>query len=303
MSPGYLSFYKHTTGDIKASAYSFAFSMVILTLSVLLSGVFLLLFRASQQMIPSFRDDSGATVILSPQSSDREVRDLVEELRKWPQVADVIVTLKTESPQRIESWMVDLQRFLSAGAANPDCTSLALRFRTTGEDREKMEASLERLRQFRQVDQIRQEMPWAEKMEATLNFLFYVVAGVIVFCGLSEILIISNWIQFSLSIRSDELEIHRLLGATPFFSGIPYCVEGAFMGGAGAILGAVILVPAAVFLCGALPPAFAAAISVSMGELFYWAACALGLGLSLGFVGGWLTFRRCFHEFDNSLNA
>lgn len=298
MSPGYLSFHKHTTGDIKASAYSFAFSMVILTLSVLLSGVFLLLFRASQQMIPSFRDDSGATVTLNPQSSDREVRDLVEELRKWPQVADVIVTLKTESPQRIESWMVDLQRFLSAGAANPDCTSLALRFRTTGEDREKMEASLERLRQFRQVDQIRQEMPWAEKMEATVNFLFYVVGGGIVFCGLAAILVVSNWIQFSLSIRSDELEIHRLLGATPFFSGIPYCVEGAFMGGAGAILAAVILIPAAVFLRGALPPPFAAAISVSMRELFCWAASALGLGLSLGFLGGWLTFRRFFHGSD-----
>ncbi len=293
MKPRYLSLRKHILNDIKPNVYGYAFSMAVLTLSVLLAGMSLLMFRATQQTIPTLPKQSGAVVTVQPGSSASELEGLADELRKWPQVADVVVIPKKESPTAIESCLLYLRRLFTGNPENPASPALVLVFKDMEGEEAALAESMDRLKQFRQVDQIRPGMPWQGKTE----FLAAVTGGITVFCALVVFLVISGWIQVTLAARSDELEIRSLLGAEPFFTGLPYCAEGAFLGVTCVVAAAILFVPLTAFVKGTLAPQFSAAISVTTREVFGCAAGAAGLGLLLGFSAGWVAFKRFFRRF------
>lgn len=110
----------------------------------------------------------------------------------------------------------------------------------------------------------------------------------VVLLGAAMVLIINNTSKLSLYARLEEVEIFKLVGATPFLIRGPYVMEGALMGLAGGFLSGAALVTLQA-LVGAwygadLKAAFGLWPSLSLAWLI--AACSVGAGLALGVAGG-----------------
>lgn len=134
-----------------------------------------------------------------------------------------------------------------------------------------------------------------------LNLLIaYVSMGIIVILLAVSIFLISNTVAIGISVRSEEINIMKYIGATDFFVRAPFVLEGMLIGliGAAVPLGLIYslynyalnyIVERFLVLSGFLN-------FLSVDEVFHFLIpISLGVGVGIGFLGSISTVRKHLH--------
>ena len=134
-----------------------------------------------------------------------------------------------------------------------------------------------------------------------LNLLIaYVSMGIIVILLAVSIFLISNTVAIGISVRSEEINIMKYIGATDFFVRAPFVLEGMLIGliGAAVPLGLIYslynyalnyMVDRFMVLSGFLN-------FLSVDEVFHFLVpVSLGVGVGIGFLGSISTVRKHLH--------
>lgn len=134
-----------------------------------------------------------------------------------------------------------------------------------------------------------------------LNLLIaYVSMGIIVILLAVSIFLISNTVAIGISVRSEEINIMKYIGATDFFVRAPFVLEGMLIGliGAAVPLGLIYslynyalnyIVERFLILSGFLN-------FLSVDEVFHFLIpVSLGVGVGIGFLGSISTVRKHLH--------
>ena len=134
-----------------------------------------------------------------------------------------------------------------------------------------------------------------------LNLLIaYVSMGIIVILLAVSIFLISNIVAIGISVRSEEINIMKYIGATDFFVRAPFVLEGMLIGliGAAVPLGLIYslynyalnyMVNRFMVLSGFLN-------FLSVDEVFHFLVpVSLGVGVGIGFLGSISTVRKHLH--------
>ena len=134
-----------------------------------------------------------------------------------------------------------------------------------------------------------------------LNLLIaYVSMGIIVILLAVSIFLISNTVAIGISVRSEEINIMKYIGATDFFVRAPFVLEGMLIGliGAAVPLGLIYslynyalnyIVERFLVLSGFLN-------FLSVDEVFHFLVpVSLGVGVGIGFLGSISTVRKHLH--------
>lgn len=134
-----------------------------------------------------------------------------------------------------------------------------------------------------------------------LNLLIaYVSMGIIVILLAVSIFLISNTVAIGISVRSEEINIMKYIGATDFFVRAPFVLEGMLIGliGAAVPLGLIYslynyalnyIVERFLVLSGFLN-------FLSVEEVFHFLIpVSLGVGVGIGFLGSISTVRKHLH--------
>lgn len=134
-----------------------------------------------------------------------------------------------------------------------------------------------------------------------LNLLIaYVSMGIIVILLAVSIFLISNTVAIGISVRSEEINIMKYIGATDFFVRAPFVLEGMLIGliGAAVPLGLIYslynyalnyMVNRFMVLSGFLN-------FLSVDEVFHFLVpVSLGVGVGIGFLGSISTVRKHLH--------
>ena len=134
-----------------------------------------------------------------------------------------------------------------------------------------------------------------------LNLLIaYVSMGIIVILLAVSIFLISNTVAIGISVRSEEIDIMKYIGATDFFVRAPFVLEGMLIGliGAAVPLGLIYslynyalnyIVERFLVLSGFLN-------FLSVDEVFHFLIpVSLGVGVGIGFLGSISTVRKHLH--------
>ena len=134
-----------------------------------------------------------------------------------------------------------------------------------------------------------------------LNLLIaYVSMGIIVILLAVSIFLISNTVAIGISVRSEEINIMKYIGATDFFVRAPFVLEGMLIGliGAAVPLGMIYslynyalnyIVERFLVLSGFLN-------FLSVDEVFHFLIpVSLGVGVGIGFLGSISTVRKHLH--------
>lgn len=98
-----------------------------------------------------------------------------------------------------------------------------------------------RLQGLPQVEQVKLDMQWVNRLHALLGFVNKVADAIITLLASAVILIISNTLRLAIQNRHEEIQVLKLIGATDPYIARPFLYSGIWYTLAGAIL-AVLLV-------------------------------------------------------------
>ena len=134
-----------------------------------------------------------------------------------------------------------------------------------------------------------------------LNLLIaYVSMGIIVILLAVSIFLISNTVAIGISVRSEEINIMKYIGATDFFVRAPFVLEGMLIGLIGAALPLGLIYSLYNYALNYMVNRFMVLSGflnfLSVDEVFYFLVpVSLGVGVGIGFLGSISTVRKHLH--------
>jgi cell division transport system permease protein len=155
-------------------------------------------------------------------------------------------------------------------------------------------AYIEGLDHVREVNQSEQA---AETLGSFSNLVSYASIAIITVLVLISVFLISNTISVGISVRSEEIGIMKLIGATDRFVRAPFVLEGIVLG----VIGAAIPLIALYFLYNSTVEYILEKFNVLTGVVDFIPVLeiyrtllpiGLGLGIGIGLLGSFWTIRK-----------
>jgi len=214
-------------------------------------------------------------------AKDAQVEELMQGIKKIPQVADVGYVSPDSALQRAR---VELEEFRDVMDAAMLPGSVELRLKEGARDPGTVQMISRRLQTYPVVEEVRYGREWVEKLYRIRNIAGITGSVLGSVFALVAIIIIGSTIRMAILARAEEIEIMRLVGATNHFVRLPYLIDGTLKGLAGGAIAAALAWTAVQLVSKHLMAAqFFAAEQVMLG---------IAAGGVLGLVGSWLSVGR-----------
>lgn len=228
------------------------------------------------------------TVYLSDGASAEQIDALRAALGALPEVANA----RYVSPSESRTLVAGDDRVMASASAELFPATVELALAPGAADSARIEALAGRVRRLPSVSDVETYQGITGQLQSVLSGgrnAALVFGLVVLFCAIA---VVSNTVRLSLHARMREVEVLRLVGASPRYVRSPFLAEGAMLGGGGATLAVVLL--AGIFF---MVRARVDVLSTSMGmrpEFLSLPLIALFVigGAGLGATGSALAMRR-----------
>ena len=156
------------------------------------------------------------------------------------------------------------------------------------------------LKSIPEVREVKYSEVTANALSGINLIIAYVSLGIIAILLAVSIFLISNTVTIGISVRREEIEIMKYIGATDFFVRAPFVIEGMLIGAIGAAipLGLIyLLYNEVVEYVAARFPMLSGIISfLTVDEIFtFLTPVSLAVGVGIGFMGSYKTVRKHLH--------
>ena len=285
-----MGIFQITWKHIRRSPYQALAALTIMVLTFFVVSVFLLLSFGSEKILDYFETRPQITAFLKDEATQEEIENLKDRLLNTDKVANLQYISKEEALAIYREQNKDDPLLLELVTADILPASLEV----SAVDSLSLPELAEILKGAQEVE----EVLFQEDVVATLTFWTQMIrkAGLILiaFLILVSLLVVLIIVSMKISLKKEEIEILRLLGASSGYIRNPFLLEGAFYGvfGAGLAWGLVYLC-----LLYATPflTSFLGEISLRPVPLWFMLAL-LGsgtlLGVLIGSLASFLAVRR-----------
>jgi len=223
-------FFKQALRNIRVNLTVHALGLGTMTSSLLIFGIFMLLFTNVANWIHGWGNSLSFSVYLKDDISAYK-RDKVDSfLRQLPGKKNLVYISKKDA-------MVDLKETLGGGAAlldrlsdNPLPASYEVFFDRTQKNDSDAETIKAALAKLEGVADVQCSEEWLNNFRQIMDMvesIFFVVGGLLCLC---VIFIMINTIKLTIFYRNAEIEILKLVGATDWFIKVPFLLEGIVQG-------------------------------------------------------------------------
>ncbi|WP_456432266.1 cell division protein FtsX [Thermosulfuriphilus sp.] len=200
-----------------------ATTIIFLQLSIFAMGLFF--YHNLRQATEILGQELSLTVFLKDRSTEEDAQRLAEEILSWPEVASVRYVSPEEALERIREAFSQNSEILSGLAPDFLPPSLEIYFWQPFGLKEKLPTLARTLSGYPQVEEVRYAGDWLARLQGfseLLRRLLALVAAVLVF---TVAFVVSNIIRINVYSRREELEILRLVGASPTILKGPFLIE------------------------------------------------------------------------------
>jgi cell division transport system permease protein len=269
-------------------------ALATLASALFLAGLFMLIVSNIEGRVQRLRNNVRVEIYLTEDHSVEMRHGLAIELAALEHVRHIDYVSKDAAMRRYREWAADLAELVSDLETNPLPASLEV-FLVPGEGAAATAASLaESLRGREGVEEVRFNQEWLERLQALLELARVGGTSIAILVFAAVLFVMAAVLRLAVFSRRDEIDIMRLVGATPAFIRGPFLVAGLVQGLTASIL-ALALVEAvrAALLAwigsGSLAPVrLVAANPLSPGL----SAILILLGLVVSLAGSWFAVRR-----------
>ncbi|MEN6485430.1 MAG: permease-like cell division protein FtsX [Syntrophobacteraceae bacterium] len=267
----------------------------VLVCCMLACGLISVILFNFQQAVPTWMLDADVVAYVRGDVPAADQERIAAEMRQWPEVEKVRAVPRDGALKRFEAQLGDWKGILDGLPDNPLPPSLEIVLKTKAKQNAEAGGIVGKIRQYPEVQEVFYGKTWADKLEFVVNFIRTWGLGALGFLTLAAVLVIAGAVSLAASSFRKELEIYRIVGATPFFERFPFYAEGMIEGGASAMLAACLL---AVFMAvsrSILPFPFSAALFLKAWEMVFLAAGLMICGIAVGWIGAHIGLRNVPH--------
>jgi cell division transport system permease protein len=227
--------------NIKVNRTTTVLAVATTTFTMLGMGVFLLLYLNAQEALGSLKDEIKVIVYLRDAVSSGEIAQVRSELSREPAVAAVEFVSREQALAAFRTQFPSEERLLKGLGDNPFPASLVVQVGPAYRSSEQVGMLVQKLKALAEVDEVLYSQDWIDNLAVAVRYLQVLGMGIGVVLAASMVTILANTIKLTLYARREEIEILKLIGATTGFIKMPFVLEGALLGGAGAACSLLLL--------------------------------------------------------------
>jgi Cell division protein len=266
---------------------SLAATATVVLMLVLLSGLFIVIGGLNSGLA-FIESKVGVTARLRDGLTDAQLQPLIADVGALPGVRGVSYVSPDLAMERLKEAYREQGMELNVGGATIKLYA-SLEIALTDPN---MGASVSSaLTERDEVSQITTRQVDLDKLLGIIGVIRTVGIAALVLVGLTVLFMIVNMIRIAVYSRSGEIEIMRLVGASDSFIRWPFILEGILCG----LIGSVITIVLVAVVWEPIQPimvtVFQMPTAVSSQFLAVLSAVVLGVGLTVGALGSWISVR------------
>jgi cell division transport system permease protein len=218
-----------------------ALSVGTIGISLFVLGAFLIVAGSLSAVVDRWAEKVQVTFYLEDGLEEHIRRSLETQLREHAAVESVELVTRAQALDRFQKLFRDLATLPDDLGQNPFPASLEVTLKPAHHTRADVAGLADAFAKAPGVHEVHYDLLWIDRLSTALRLVRGVGAllgGILVSAALFTI---SNVIRLTVYARQDELDIMRLVGATPAYIKGPFVVEGMIQGGLGGLLAALLL--------------------------------------------------------------
>ena len=275
--------------------YSLA-SVATITACLFLFGLFYAVVMNFEHIVKSVEEDISVTVFFEEGTSDARVAEIGDLLKLRPEVADLKYVSSEEAWEEVKETILngDAEGFTTNPVANSNHYVVYL------SDVAKNDALVTYLKSIPEVRKVNDSSVLAEALSSVNLIISYVSLAIIVMLLAVSVFLISNTVTIGISVRQEEINIMKYVGATDFFVRAPFVIEGMLIGAIGAAIPLGIIYPmynkVVVYATAQFPSLSRILKFLTVDEIFSaLIPISFIIGVGIGFVGSFSTVKKHLH--------
>ena len=207
-------------------------TVVVLISCLIIVGSGSLIFLNINAVLDLIEDQNVVMVYVNDDADDYMTQTLGVKLKAHSNVSDVEFVPREEAFKRQVESYGDKAELLEG--LSPDILPDA--YRVTVKDLEQFDATVQEIKGYENVLQVRENSDLAGKLASIRNAVTYISIGIVAILFFVSLFIVSNTIRITIYNRRLEISIMKAVGATNAFIRWPFMVEGILLGIFSAIL-------------------------------------------------------------------
>lgn len=277
----------NTSQGLRANPLTSVVAAATIGVCLFLVGAFAVLVANMESILARFGEELHVVAYLAPDIPQQQRDALMERALAQPGVETVEYVSAEEAAARFRRTQPERAALLDGIDESPLPPSLELRLGPAHRSAERVGEIAAALSALPGVAEIGGGNEWIEGYAQAVALIRGIGLAIGIVLGLATLLIVGSTIRLSIYARRDELEILRLVGASPTYLASPFLLEGLVEGLCGGVLGLAALFAA----FQGLAPMLRGGLTLLIGDTtpeFLSAAGALWLiaaGAGLGVAG------------------
>lgn len=223
---------QHTWHHIRRSPYQALAAIAIMTLTLFITSLFLFITFGMQKALDFVEGQPQLIIFFQDEATQKQIDELKEKLNATGKVASQKYISKEEALQIYREQNKDDPLLLELVTANILPASLEI----SATNARYLAEFNDILKDHPAIEEIVYQKDLTDTLIAYANVIRRSVAILIVFSIVITLLIILLVIGVKISSRKEEIAILKLVGASHWYIGRPFILEGAIYGFLGAIL-------------------------------------------------------------------
>jgi cell division transport system permease protein len=234
-------FYQRALKDILDNRFLTAITVITIALSILIATAFALFFINAGDILNIWQKGIRMMVYLKPGTSDAARLDTKYRLQSIAGVQETRFISKEEALEKLKQQMAHYSALLDNLKENPLPDAFEVTVKPTARNSTELSFLAERIGALSAVDEVEYGQQWIQRFSNIINLFRLAGYGIGALFFMATVFIVANTIRLVLYSRRDEIEIMRLVGATDRFIKIPFYLQGMMQGGAGTLIGLLVL--------------------------------------------------------------
>ncbi len=268
-------------------------SIATISACLFLFGLFYAIVTNFQHIVKSAQQGVSVSVFFDAGLEDSRIQQIGDQIARRPEVSDIVFVSADEAWEEFKGEY--LQGYEDGFTENPLIDSA--HYNIYLNDVSMQPALVTYLESMEGVSKVNRSELVATTLTGVNALIAYVSVGIIAILLAVSVFLISNTVMIGISIRREEINIMKYIGATDFFVRSPFVIEGMLIGliGAALPLGVIYGMYNIVlsYVTDRFPMLTTLLSFLTVREVFsVLTPVSLGIGVGIGFLGSIVTVRR-----------
>ncbi len=212
--------------------YSLA-SMATISACLFMFGIFYSVVANFQHIVKEAQNGVAVTVFFNEDTSDDRIEEIGEMIRKRPEVSRAEFV---SSDEAWESFKDDYLGEYADGFGDDNPIKDSENYEVYLNDVSMQDSLVTYLESIQGVRKVNRSDITANTLSGMNRLICYVSIGIIAILLAVSLFLMSNTVTIGISVRKEEINIMKYIGATDFFVRAPFVIEGMLIGAAGSLL-------------------------------------------------------------------